>query len=311
MYKRILVALDGSASAGHALPAAVALSRLTRATIHLVRVHEPSPSAFVTRGRWDEMSRCHELECLRETAARLVASGAADVDVALVDGAAPVAIQSEVAQRRADLVLMTDRGRSPSRIKCLGSVSASVMRHTQVPLLVMRAPDYPADFSLGPIFRNVLVAIDDPEADAEVLEQAAELGRLGGGCRLWQTRDRAITPVYANAYAAAAAVDAAAAYNRESGVAAQLSAVAQRVPDAFAPNAIGVEALVGDDPATAMLRAIAAKTFDLVAIPTSRCGSQQLPARLAQRVASASRLPLFICPTSRHSKLPVRITALC
>lgn len=264
MFRRILVALDGSASAEHALPAAVALSRLTRATIHLVRAHEPSPSAIVTRGRWDEMSRRHELESLRATAARLVASGAADVDIALVEGPAPVAIQGEVTQRRADLVLMTDRGRSPSRIRCLGSVSASVMRQTQVPLLVMRAPEHSADLSLGPIFRNVLVAIGDPEADAEILKQAAELGRLGGGCRLWRTPDLAST-----------------------------------------------EAVEAEDPAKATLRAIHAKTFDLVVLPTSRCRRQQLPAGLAQRVASASRLPIFVCPTSRHSDLPVRITALC
>lgn len=310
MYKRILVALDGSASAEHALPAAVALSRLTRATIHVVRVHEPSPSAFVTRGRWDDMSRRHELESLRATAARLVANGAAEVDVALVEGVAAVAIQSEVSQRRADLVLMTDRGRSPSRIKCLGCVSASVMRHTQVPLLVMRAADSPADLSHGPIFRNVLLAIDDPEGPAEVREQARELGRLGGGCRLWQTRDPAITPVSATAHAAAGAVDGGTANNCASSVVEQPHACAQQVPGGLLPNATVVEAVSGEDTAKALFRAIAAKTFDLVAIPASRNGPHG-SVSLAQRVASVSRVPIFICPTSRHSKLPIRITALC
>jgi nucleotide-binding universal stress UspA family protein len=49
MYKRILVPLDGSPFAEHALPAAIAISRLTNAAVHLVRVHEPSSTSVPTR----------------------------------------------------------------------------------------------------------------------------------------------------------------------------------------------------------------------------------------------------------------------
>lgn len=307
MYNRLLVALDGSPSAEHALPAAVALSRLTQATIHLVRVHEPSPSAVVTRGRWDAMSRRHELECLQATAARLLARGVASVDAELVDGPAPVAIQREVAQRSADLVVMTDRGRSPLA-KCLGSVSAAVLRDAQVPVLVMRATGCPADLSREPIFRNMLVAVEDPDTDAEVVHQAAELGRLGGGCKLWHARDQALARVYPYAHAAVAAVDAGPGYDHESSAEEQPSPFAQPIPDGILPNR-GFESAVGEDPAMAIVRAIVANTFDLVAIPTGGGGSRHLAAHsLAQRVASASRLPIFICPTSWSSRLDVRIS---
>lgn len=306
MYTRLLVALDGSPSAEHALPAAVALSRLTQATIHLVRVHEASPSAVVTRGRWDEMSRRHELECLQATAARLLARGAAGVDAELVDGPAPVAIQRAVAQRSADLVVMTDRGRSPLG-KCLGSVSGAVVRDAQVPVLVMRATGCPADLSREPIFRNVLVGVEDPDTDAEVVRQAAELGRLGGGCKLWHARDQALARVYPYAHAAVAAVDAGPAYDHESSAEEQPSPFAQPIPDGILPNR-GFESAVGD-PAMAIVRAIVANTFDLVAIPTGGGSSGHLAAHsLAQRVASASRLPIFVCPASWNTRLDVRIS---
>ena len=300
MHTRILVALDGSTNAEHALPAAAALSRLTHAPIDLVRVHEVSPSASVARGRWDEMSRRHELEGLCATAARLLASGASTVDVALVDGRAPDAILREIAQRGTDLVVMTDRGRSPSRSKCLGSVSTTVMRHAHVPVLMMRTRDDPADLSHGPIFRNVLLAVDDPESDTELLRQAVELGRLGGGCRLWQIAEQAVNPLYPYAYAGAA-VRPSHAYSRESGVFEQPSQCGWRIPNGVVPDAARVEIVVCQDPAAATLRALAANTFDLVAIPSNSDSSRLGIGSLVQRVASASRMPIFICPTSMLS----------
>jgi len=301
MHTRILVALDGSASAEHALPAAAALSRLTHAPIDLVRVHEVSPSACLTPGRWDEMSRRHELEGLRATAARLLASGASTVDVALVDGPAPDAILREIAQRGTDLVLMTDRGRSPSRSKRLGSVSRSVVRHAHVPVLMMRARDYQADLSHGPIFRNVLLAVDDPESDTELLGQAAELGRLGGGCRLWQTAEQSVKPLYPHTYAAPPAMCPGHAYSRQSGGSEQPSQCGWPITNGIVPDATRVEIVVKEDPAVATLRAIAANTFDLVAIPGHSDSSRLGIGGLFQRVASASRVPIFICPTSTTS----------
>ena len=137
MYSRILVPLDGSTNAEHALPAAIAISRRANAAIHPVPVHEPSPSAIVTRGRADEATRREEREYLHTVAARSIACGARAVDIALTDGWAPAAIEREIARAGADL-------------------------------------------AHGVVFHNILVAMEDADADADVAEQAARLGALGG-----------------------------------------------------------------------------------------------------------------------------------
>src|SRR5947209_8746021 len=47
MYRKILVPLDGSDFAEHALPLAVALARRARASIHLVTVTTPITAAYL------------------------------------------------------------------------------------------------------------------------------------------------------------------------------------------------------------------------------------------------------------------------
>lgn len=306
MYNRILVPLDGSAFAEHALPAAIAISRLTHAALHLVRVHEPSPTTYVSRGRSDAVSRRRELEYLHTAAARAIAGGASAVVSALVEGWPPSAIEREIERTGADLVVLTDHGRTGRGTRCLGSVSDSVARQAKVPVLVMRASDRAVDLARCPLFRNVLVAIEDVRTDAAVAEDAARLGGVvGARYALFHMVRPALAPVHEYAYAAAATtLDAATTRARVSSTRRELADLASRMRHCAQSNGIDVEIRVDVHPATTILDAVADSTVDLVAMSTCASdASRAVSESVAEQVACATALPILMCPTNRDERV--------
>lgn len=308
MYKRILVPLDGSPFAEHALPAAVAISRLTHAALHLVRVHEPSSMTYGSRGRSDELLRQRELEYLHTAAARAIASGARAVATALVDGWPPSAIEREIARTGADLVVLTDHGRTGRGTRCLGSVADTVARHAKVPVLIMRTSDGAADLAWCALFRNVLIAIGDADADTPVAEEAERLGALGGArYTLFHMVQPAVAAVRSYEYAAAATtLDATATRARVSSTRHQLADLASHMRHRLPPNAIDITISVDTHAATSILDAVAATTTDLVAMSTGATdASHAATGSVAEQVACSTALPILMCPTFECDARPV------
>lgn len=299
MYSQILVPLDGSAFAEHALPAAIAISRLTKATIHLVRVHEQSATRYASRGRPDELSRRQELEYLHIMAARAIAAGSNAVVTTVVDGWPPSAIEREVARTGADLVVITDRGHSGLATRCLGAVSDTLVRQSRIPVLVMRASDRAVDLEHCALFRNILVAIDDADADARVVEDAVRLGSLGNArYTLFHAVRPALTTVQSFAYAAAATtLDAGATRARVSTTRHELAELASRMRDRARPNGIDIEITIDTHPATSILDAIGEGTVDVVAMSTRVSeASCAVAGGVAEEVACSTALPILMCP---------------
>ena len=91
MYKRILVSIDGSATSGMGLDEAAKLAKVCNASLRLIHIVDPIP---VTTG-YEAMGRntgreIAEIEAaaqrlLEEGRQRALASGATDVDTALVE----------------------------------------------------------------------------------------------------------------------------------------------------------------------------------------------------------------------------------
>jgi nucleotide-binding universal stress UspA family protein len=299
MYSQILVPLDGSAFAEHALPAAIAISRLTKATIHLVRVHEQSATRYASRGRPDELSRRQELEYLHIMAARAIAAGSNAVVTTVVDGWPPSAIEREVARTGADLVVITDRGHSGLATRCLGAVSDTLVRQSRIPVLVMRASDRAVDLEHCALFRNILVAIDDADADASVVEDAVRLGSLGNArYTLFHAVRPALTTVQSFAYAAAATtLDAGATRARVSTTRHELAELASHMRDRARPNGIDIEITIDTHPATSILDAIGEGTVDVVAMSTRVSeASCAVAGGVAEEVACSTALPILMCP---------------
>lgn len=149
MYKKILVATDGSELAARGLDQAIAMAKLTGGEINVVTVTEPL-AAFV--GGYAGMAGAGfdplpELIAGQAEAARQVLSeaagkvGAAGVPVAttLVENTYPAdGIIGTAEEAGSDLIVMGSHGRRGLGRLLLGSQTSNVLSHSKVPVLVIR-----------------------------------------------------------------------------------------------------------------------------------------------------------------------------
>ncbi len=145
MFRRILVAFDGSQHAKRALADAIELSQANHARLTVIAV-VPDPNLWlgaaaevpVNLGGLDEFAE-REYQAMLD---RAVQSVPADVSVTklLKRGAAAVAILAEARDNHHDLIVMGSRGRGELRSLLLGSVSHAVLHSSPVPVLVSRLP---------------------------------------------------------------------------------------------------------------------------------------------------------------------------
>jgi nucleotide-binding universal stress UspA family protein len=176
-YRSLLVPLDGSIQAEHALPAAASLARRHRAALHLVRVYMPVAGVEGERAvPYDEtldrelMKRARGY--LDDMVTRLAAVAGGRSDAAMLEGSVPDAISRHAAAVGADLIVMTTQGRGPLVRFWLGSVSDELVRQAGVPILFVRPHAAPPDLSHPPAFERVLVPLDGSTLAEQILEPA-------------------------------------------------------------------------------------------------------------------------------------------
>ncbi|MGB7946899.1 MAG: universal stress protein [Candidatus Binatia bacterium] len=149
----VLVPLDGSELAEKALPTATGIAARLKLKIVLVRAlvrfffetPEPVLPVFGTHRQnqkdlWAQAGTA-ATEYLNEKVARLRAEGLSDVSCVLIEDGAEGAAAAiiDLAKEISDsLVVMSTHGRSGIGRWLLGSVTERVMRHSSVPVLVIR-----------------------------------------------------------------------------------------------------------------------------------------------------------------------------
>ena len=146
MFKRILLATDGSAASDHAATLAISLARTHGATLTALYVVDPYP--YLGIGESNPMgfnaymaaARDHAAEAHARIAAQCSEGGAAVAcdlrlveDVAVIDG-----ILQTVRDAQCDLVVIGSHGRTGIARLVLGSVAAKVVAQSPVPVLVTR-----------------------------------------------------------------------------------------------------------------------------------------------------------------------------
>lgn len=183
MYSTIVVPLDGSPFGERALPVAVALARRTDAVLDLVHVREPevrASGAPTPDTRFDDEAEERVRVRVSSLADMLTRDASLAARAVFLYGEIAAAVQAHVAERAADLVVMTSHGRGGISRAWLGSVADALVRRATAPVLLIR-PDTEGTMDVPsvahePLFRRVLVPLDGSPRAEEVLTQAATLG---------------------------------------------------------------------------------------------------------------------------------------
>jgi nucleotide-binding universal stress UspA family protein len=146
---KILVPLDGSKLAEHALAQALDLTRDREATLVLMRAAIAST--------WPGMDPTdQQIHVVREAEdyldgvkADLAAKGVQRVQTSVWYGTPASAIVEAARVGKVDLIVMTTHGRSGLGRLVLGSVAEAVLRGTTTPILLLRAETAPVQAPAG------------------------------------------------------------------------------------------------------------------------------------------------------------------
>ena len=143
MYKQILVTLDQSALAERALPHAVAIAKAFGATVHLVSVVPVlDAETMIAAGiavDWEGQTQTAR-EYMGGIRKRVMSDGVeAEWDVCQGDIAEEILRYCE--QQDCDLICMCTHGRSGLGRWVYGSIADRVLRHAQVPVLLVRSAE--------------------------------------------------------------------------------------------------------------------------------------------------------------------------
>jgi nucleotide-binding universal stress UspA family protein len=184
MSMTIVVPLDGSTFAEHALATATRIVATQDGSLHLVQVHEtpviPStPEHMVSiDAEMNEQIRQRELQYLEQRANQLAGSHGLRVVTQLVDGQPANTIALYAREVEADFVVMTTHGRTGLSRAWLGSVADGVIRRSRVPVLLIRPPSTGMRFEEVARPRHVLIPMDGSDLSKGIIEPAFQVGTL-------------------------------------------------------------------------------------------------------------------------------------
>jgi len=183
LFRTILVPLDGSPLAEEALPLALRIAYKNGATIRLALVHEPpaipydAPNARLVTCADQAMEQA-EREYLRNAEARLREGGTQVSTVGPLAGEIGPILAEQVLELGIDLVVMATHGRGGVQRLWLGSVADYLIRHVDVPVLLVRPGAGSAPTGIASAATEIMVPVDGSTLAEEALEPAAELARL-------------------------------------------------------------------------------------------------------------------------------------
>ena len=157
MYQRILVPIDGSPTAARGLDEAIALARLTGATLRLLYVLDEL--VFVTGFECGATYIEDVLPKLKEAGEQILAGGKARVEAAglvadtrlkeCLGARTSEIVVAEADDWRADLIVLGTHGRRGVGRLLLGSDAEQVLRTAHVPVLLVRAREAVTEASAG------------------------------------------------------------------------------------------------------------------------------------------------------------------
>lgn len=174
MYTSIVVPLDGSDFGMCALPVTLTLARRSQARVHMVHVREPIVFPEGGPKVYDGLDRGLRAD-VTAMATRLSREAAVQVDAVFLEGPAVPTIQRYLEEHGHDLLVMMTHGRGGLSRWWLGSIADGLIRHTSVPVLLLRQESAWLTDAAEPLFRRVLVPLDGSSVADQVLDHVMSL----------------------------------------------------------------------------------------------------------------------------------------
>lgn len=278
MYRTILVPLDGSPFAEHAIGTASRMARASGARIELVRVHRTYAFDLGDDSHWDETTRRDEMEYLARTAATAAARADLRVDTAVLDGPIAEAICEHAQELPAPLITLSTHGRTGFSRAWLGSVADAVVRHAASPVLLLRsAEDGPPRDDVT--IRELIVALDGSGFSEQILPHALSFAECARARLLLLRIVEPITvPVaeYAPSFAAAAQAMSETTQVLVSRAEEYVSGVAARARHDHPELDIRADVRVSGSAARAIIDVASERHADMIALATHGRGMSRL-----------------------------------
>lgn len=174
MFHQIMVPLDGSELAERALAPALELAQISKATLHLVRVSEPSASWLglavglpptIPATPYPEMLQAESeaITTYLEQQRHSIAERGVHVRVSHLEGYTAASLLDYERDAGIDLVVMCSHGRSGLARFAVGSVADRMVHHGNAPVLLVRAFGEPLSM------QHAIVPLDGSERAEETL----------------------------------------------------------------------------------------------------------------------------------------------
>jgi nucleotide-binding universal stress UspA family protein len=315
MFRSILVPLDGSVFAEHALPMAVSLARRCGAALRVLRVVPPLADYFFWAPLPGDPIEA-ELRQLHQTEAKNYLDGVEDrlkdagvgpisCDVLEEEVGISESIATDTAKTGTDLVVLTSHGRGAVARVWLGSIADKLVRTLPVPVLLVRPSEHPplADLHRQVQLKHILLALDGTPLAERILEPALTIGKAMVADF---TLIRVIRPVWLS-LSAPTPVDSSHkpplawtdAKNIDDKQRQNAEAYLQQVAERLRAGGVSVQTRVylAEQPAAAILEEASVGGADLIALEThGRGGIPRLwLGSVADKVVRGSALPVLVC----------------
>lgn len=299
MAQIIVVPLDGSRYAEQALPLAVELAKRQHAELDLVHVFEALPPYLVQGAppidpALDMELRRERQQYLEGLADRLRSGAPVNVRCrTLISTDVANTLAEYLAERCADLTILTTRGRGGFNGIWVGSVPTRLVRHSQVPVLLVRAREGGVPDAGARIPQKILVPLDLTPVDEEALDGLAAIA-TPGETELFLLNVREPAPL---SDLDAPTVAPYSASELESGADDYLERLARRIRSRG--FVVTPQVVVDESPANAILQFADAWKMDLIVLELephaqTRGAWRHLPGRVTEKVMRDAHVPVLI-----------------
>ena len=282
MYRKLIVPLDGSPFAEHALATAARLARASGAELQLLTVHIPVLFAFDRGAHYDELLRSEERAYLARIGTMFRAETDVNVQSAIRDGVPADAICEYADWFEDALIVMTTHGRTGLNRAWVGSVADAVMKHSHHAVLMLRPPKAPAPWSAATVasYDRVLVALDGSTFAETALAHGARLAELFGAklelLRMAEIPRSFVVPFTAPPYAGVPMVPTETIDSIVQHATAYVNGVATRVRAEHPQLCVVTDLVASETPALSIVNVAEQHGVDLVAMATHGRGVSRI-----------------------------------